>query len=233
MLDVSATTLELQCPCCEQAFPFGDTCSRCDVALVDRSRTLVVPKHSSGPIATRMSRMFPLAGVRNVTTAFALVCFLGALAAETLVMTFAFTYMATFFTLTAGVLMLIARSRKRKARSRVIARQARRSDLDVTSLGALPDEADAIRVRGTLHLVVEGEKVIAWVEDEHGVARLPISGKLRVTTIEHVKNVDAIETGHEVEVVGPGRRVNSPGQDYRTLDSSFTFDEGAELDVWV
>ncbi len=201
--------------------------------MVDRSRTLVVPKHSSGLIATMMSRLFPIPKVRLVTVAFALLCFLGALAAETLFMTFAFGYMGVLFTLAAGVLTVIVRSRKRKARSLIVARQARRSDRDVTPLGVLPDETDAIRVRGTLRLVVEGEHVIAWIEDDHGAARLPISGKLRVTTIEPPQEVDAIEAGHEVEVVGPGRRVKSPGQGYRTNDSSFAFDEGAELDVWV
>lgn len=228
---VAAAAENLQCPRCEETFSLGQTCPRCDVTLVDRNKTLIVPKRRGTPKARR-SRSFNVAMVLAVL-AFVLPCIGlagGAIDIGSNGGLFGLGAVAVLFAITSCEQAFGERPRN-DARSIALARWAQRSTLEVTPTDDLPVGTDAVRVRGTLRVTMDGETMRAWVEGDEGVIRLPISEKLLVRSQETLDEVEAITAGEEIEVVGPVRC--DERKDYRETGSVFTFEEGAMLDVWV
>lgn len=231
--NVAPELLKLQCPQCEQTFPFGDSCATCGVDLVDRSRVLVVPKNTEQTRAPMKGSLFALAiGVLAITAPGLWVAFGGTKTVSTEGWA-AIGVAAGVMALATGMRVLRTWSHRREAANVVRARDEVRAGVTATPTGDLPHDTERVRVRGHLRLAVEGPSVRAWVEDDLGIARLPVSGKLRVANAAQLCELEQVEAGQIVEVVGPGHRVHEAGGDYREAGSEFTFDEGAVLDLWV
>ncbi len=219
-----AALLDLQCPRCEQSFAFGDTCWSCEVPLVDRGETFVVPKHADDTRVTGASSRLIFALVLSLLTPLfvASAGFYGAFV------------IATIIALGIAAHVYDDRHTARRRIREIASRRADDERLDVAPIAVLPAESKTpVRVRGHLRLEVTGARVRAWVEADDAIAMLPISSNLRVADVADLTEVDAVSTGRIVEVVGAGRRVTVAGKTYREAEQVFAFDEHSIVNVWL
>jgi len=226
---------KLQCPRCEQCFPFDGTCPTCEIALVDRTEVLVVPKNAENEKPLLVGSPFAFATGVVALLAPALYLLIRTLeGGRSPVELNALLFLAGAAGLGAVYHLVRRYLRTRSGQKTVAARRDADARVAVSSTAVLPAEADdLVKVRGKLRLAVENDELRAWVEDDEGIAMLPVSANLRVANPETLVELDEIAGDREVEVVGVGRRVASGGTSYRAAEQTFVFDEGSVVDVWV
>ncbi|RLB56755.1 MAG: hypothetical protein DRJ42_02455 [Deltaproteobacteria bacterium] len=219
-----AALLDLQCPQCEQSFAFGDTCWSCEVPLVDRGETFIVPKHADDTRVTGASSRLIFALVLSLLTPLFIASagFYGAFV------------IASIIALGTAAHVYDDRHTARRRLAEIASRRANDERLEVAPIAVLPAESKApVRVRGHLRFEVTDARVRAWVEADNAIAMLPISSNLRVANVAELAEVDAVSRDRIVEVVGAGRRVTVAGKTYREAEQVFAFDENSIVNVWL
>jgi hypothetical protein len=227
--ETNAPPAKMQCPRCEQTYPFAGTCPACEITLVDRTRVLVAPKNADDTETPMASA--PLLYAMGVAV---LLPFVGIFAYEAVGPITAAASVGGVAGFGGAVERLNAWRRRSARKRRLAKRRETATQIPVSSTASLPAETyEPVRIVGKLRLDVVGSEARAWIEDGAAIAVLPLRGKLRFHRRDTLAEVDEVPADTEVEVIGLGRRISSGGKGYRLSEQTFTFDEGEVIDVWV